>query len=155
MRASRSMRLKSHSSVLRNTEYICKQTVWRRRSAQLVHIKHHRITILYHQLTRSTPPRDMSSDEEARARLWRIGISGWSILNQALSYPTPTTFDQITGLTNRPLSIEDAGLPSDPRLQLANGVDLTDSVESVVSSLKSQKCLNHHTRLLHRIHDCG
>jgi hypothetical protein len=36
------------------------------------------------------------------------------------------------------LSIEDAGLPSDPRLQLANGVDLTGSVESVVSSLKGK-----------------
>lgn len=36
------------------------------------------------------------------------------------------------------MSIEDVGLPSDPRLQLANGVDLTGSVESVVSSLKEK-----------------
>jgi hypothetical protein len=80
----------------------------------------------------------MSSDKKHALVFGASGISGWSILNQALSYPTPTTFDQITGLTNRPLSIEDAGLPPDPRLQLANGVDLTGSVESVVSSLREK-----------------
>ena len=80
----------------------------------------------------------MSSDKKHALVFGASGISGWSILNQALSYSTPITFDQITGLTNRPLSIEDAGLPSDPRLQLANGVDLTGSVESVVSSLKEK-----------------
>ena len=80
----------------------------------------------------------MSSGKKHALVFGTSGISGWSILNRALSYPTPTTFDQITGLTNRPLSIEDAGLPSDARLQLANGIDLIGSVESVVSSLKGK-----------------
>jgi hypothetical protein len=80
----------------------------------------------------------MSADKKHALVSGASGISGWSILNQALSYPTPTTFHQITGLTNRPLTFEDACLPSDPRLQLASGVDLTGSVSSVVSSLKGK-----------------
>lgn len=80
----------------------------------------------------------MSSDKKHALVFGTSGISGWSILNQALTYPTPTTFSHITGLTNRPLALEDASLPSDPRLQLASGVNLTGSVSSVVSSLKAK-----------------
>jgi hypothetical protein len=80
----------------------------------------------------------MSSDKKHALVFSASGISGWAVLNQALSYPTRTTFDQITGLTNRPLSLEDACLPVDPRLQLASGVDMTGSVDSVISSLKEK-----------------
>lgn len=66
------------------------------------------------------------------------GISGWALVKEALSYPTPTTFDRVTALTNRPLSTADAQWPNDARLQLTSGVDLTGSVESVVSALKDE-----------------
>lgn len=40
-------------------------------------------------------------------------------------YPTKDTFSQITGLTNYPLSLGDAHLPKDPRVELVSGIDLT------------------------------
>ncbi|KAI4594920.1 hypothetical protein KJ359_007443 [Pestalotiopsis sp. 9143b] len=64
------------------------------------------------------------------------GISGWSLFNQARSYPTTTSFARITGTTNRPLSLEQAQLPEDDRVQLVHGIDLTQSVDTVVRSLK-------------------
>jgi hypothetical protein len=63
------------------------------------------------------------------------GVSGWAVTNQALQYPTKTTFKQVTALTNRPLSLEDSRLPNDPRLHLVSGIDLTGSVSSVVEGL--------------------
>jgi hypothetical protein len=66
------------------------------------------------------------------------GISGWSILNQALNYPTPQTFDRITGLCNRPLTKRDAQLPDDPRVNIVPGIDLTGSVESVTKALREK-----------------
>lgn len=66
------------------------------------------------------------------------GISGWAILNEITSYPSPKTFAKITGLSNRPLTLEQAYLPQDPRLQLVNGVDLTKSVSQVVQMLKDK-----------------
>lgn len=63
------------------------------------------------------------------------GISGWSILNQARNYPTSTTFSRITGTTNRPLTLEKAGIPQDDRIKLISGVDFTKSVEEVASTL--------------------
>ena len=66
------------------------------------------------------------------------GITGWALVKEALSYPTPTTFSQVTALSNRPLSAADAQWPDDPRLQLASGIDLTGPVDAVVSALKSK-----------------
>jgi hypothetical protein len=66
------------------------------------------------------------------------GISGWSLLNEITNYPTPTTFAKITGLSNRPLTLEQAQLPDDSRLNLVNGVDLTKSVPEVVQMLKGK-----------------
>lgn len=66
------------------------------------------------------------------------GISGWAVVKEALSYPTTTTFDHVTALTNRPLTIADAHWPDDARLQLASGIDLTDSVEKVANALKEK-----------------
>ena len=66
------------------------------------------------------------------------GISGHALVTQALSYPTTNTFAHVTGLTNRPLRIADAGFPDDPRLQLVSGIDLTRDVDTVVQKLKSE-----------------
>lgn len=66
------------------------------------------------------------------------GISGWSIVNQARLYPTPDTFTRITGTTNRPLTLQQAHLPEDPRLQLVSGIDFTKSVEEVVGLLREK-----------------
>ncbi|KAL0934441.1 sirq protein [Colletotrichum truncatum] len=66
------------------------------------------------------------------------GISGWSLLNQARNYPSATTFTRITGTTNRPLSLEQAQIPADPRLLIASGIDFTKSLEEVVHSLKDK-----------------
>ncbi|KIW67486.1 hypothetical protein PV04_06731 [Phialophora macrospora] len=66
------------------------------------------------------------------------GISGWALVQEALSYPTPTAFNQVTALSNRPLSLADAQWPNDPRLQLASGIDLTEPVDTVISALKEK-----------------
>ncbi|KAJ5177783.1 uncharacterized protein N7500_000482 [Penicillium coprophilum] len=66
------------------------------------------------------------------------GISGWALLNQALQYPTPTTFSRVTGLSNRPWSIKDAYLPDDDRLNIVSGIDLTQSVDVVKAQLKEK-----------------
>jgi hypothetical protein len=65
------------------------------------------------------------------------GITGWAIAKEALSYPTSDAFDRIIALTNRPLKKEDALFPTDDRLRLYSGIDLTRGVEKVVASLAS------------------
>lgn len=66
------------------------------------------------------------------------GISGWALLNQITTYPTPTTFSRITGLSNRPLTLDQAQLPADSRLNLVSGIDLTKSVPEVVRLLRER-----------------
>ncbi|OGM42326.1 sirQ protein [Aspergillus bombycis] len=66
------------------------------------------------------------------------GISGWSLLNQCLSYPTSSSFRRVVGLCNRPLKTEDAYLPVDSRLDIVSGIDLTQSVSSVTDQLKAR-----------------
>ena len=81
----------------------------------------------------------MSSSQPLHALVFGAsGISGWAIVKEALNYPSKRTFASVTGLTNRPLSLPDASLPSDSRLQLASGVDLTASSDSIVDLLKSK-----------------
>ncbi|KAF1365620.1 hypothetical protein EJ07DRAFT_170305 [Lizonia empirigonia] len=72
------------------------------------------------------------------------GISGWALLNEITKYPTPTSFAKITGLSNRPLTVEQAYLAHDSRLNLINGIDLTKPVPEVVQMLKD-KVENAHT----------
>jgi hypothetical protein len=57
-------------------------------------------------------------------------------VNEALSYPTPETFSQVIGFTNRPLSLKDSYLPSDLRLSLKSGVELSGDVSSIMKALK-------------------
>lgn len=66
------------------------------------------------------------------------GISGWAVTKCALSYPTPTTFSRVIGLTNRPLPLEKSGLPRDPRLELHSGVNLRGSLDEVKSQLQEK-----------------
>jgi hypothetical protein len=66
------------------------------------------------------------------------GISGWSLLNQARVYPSPSAFARITATTNRPTSIVQLQIPQDDRIQLASGIDLTKSVDEVVTALEEK-----------------
>ncbi|KAL2832607.1 hypothetical protein BDW59DRAFT_169428 [Aspergillus cavernicola] len=66
------------------------------------------------------------------------GISGWSLMKQCVSYPTPSTFAHITGLCNRPVDKQNLFLPDDPRLNIVSGIDLTAPLETVVSELKKK-----------------
>lgn len=63
------------------------------------------------------------------------GITGWAILREALKYPTPSTFHEVIGLTNRPLDPLKSFLPEDSRLEIVPGVDLTAAVDDVVAKL--------------------
>ncbi|KAH8805146.1 hypothetical protein F5884DRAFT_441544 [Xylogone sp. PMI_703] len=64
------------------------------------------------------------------------GITGWAILQEALRYPQPNTFDRVIGLTRRPLTKSEASLPDDERLVLHSGIDLTSEPNSLVERLK-------------------
>lgn len=64
------------------------------------------------------------------------GITGWAITNAALSYPSPSTFERVVGLTSRPLSLQDSGFPQDTRLQLTPGLDLSQELGQIVKYLK-------------------
>ena len=75
------------------------------------------------------------------------GITGWGIVNTALSYPTPDTFDQVIGLTNRPLSKEAATFPDDARLKLYSGVNLSQSVEEIAKALKDIEAIEKTTHV--------
>ncbi|VDB85015.1 unnamed protein product [Peniophora sp. CBMAI 1063] len=79
----------------------------------------------------------MSSSERVALVLGASGISGWAITRELLRYPTPTTFSQVIALSNRPLDPA-VTLLSDPRLTYEHGVDLTQSVKSVVKALKEK-----------------
>ncbi|KAL2847799.1 hypothetical protein BJY01DRAFT_246701 [Aspergillus pseudoustus] len=63
------------------------------------------------------------------------GISGWSLMNQCLSYPSATSFSRITGLCNKPTKKEDLTLPDDARLNIVSGIDLTAPLETVIREL--------------------
>jgi hypothetical protein len=63
------------------------------------------------------------------------GITGWAIARMSLSYPTTTTFSRVIGLANRPLSLAESYLPTDPRLSLQSGVDLSGDERSIYHSL--------------------
>ena len=66
------------------------------------------------------------------------GISGNALCMQLLEYPTKDTWSRITGLTNRPVTVKEAQLPEDPRLELVNDIDLSSSVDSVKDKLKEK-----------------
>ncbi|PLB36008.1 SDR family oxidoreductase [Aspergillus candidus] len=64
------------------------------------------------------------------------GISGWAVAKNVLSYPTSTTFSRVIGLTHRPRTVEESGLPQDPRLELHSGINLRSSLDDVLGQLR-------------------
>lgn len=78
----------------------------------------------------------MSRTENHALIFGASGISGWSLMNQCLQYPSKDSFQSVAGLCNRPLSKEDAYLPDDDRLSIVSGVDLTQPVDVVTDQLK-------------------
>lgn len=66
------------------------------------------------------------------------GISGWALLDQCRNYPSPDTFSKVTGTTNRPLTLDQAQITADPRINLVNGVDLTKPSSEVQQLLKQK-----------------
>ncbi|KAL4780060.1 hypothetical protein BJX76DRAFT_339163 [Aspergillus varians] len=66
------------------------------------------------------------------------GISGWAVTKNLLSYPSSTTFSRIIALTHRPRTVEDSGLPSDPRLELYSGIDLRGTLQDVKHQMQSR-----------------
>lgn len=60
------------------------------------------------------------------------GITGHAILKTLLTYPTPSTFARIIGLTNRPLTTADSHLEADQRVELYSGIDLLDREKSLL-----------------------
>lgn len=54
------------------------------------------------------------------------GITGYPLLKQLVSYPTPQTFGRVIGLTHRPLSRDITQLPEDNRIELYSDLDLRD-----------------------------
>lgn len=65
------------------------------------------------------------------------GISGWAVTRNLLCYPSPTTFSRVVGLTHKPRSVADSGLPQDSRLELYSGVDLRGTVDQVRAQMQS------------------
>lgn len=59
-------------------------------------------------------------------------------MNQTRIYPTPTTFNRITGTTSRPFSLERAQIPSDERIKIASGINLLKSADEVAATLKEK-----------------
>ena len=60
---------------------------------------------------------------------------------------TPETFDQVIGLTNRPLSKEAAKVPDNTRLKLYYGVNLSQSVKEIVNALEGIKAIKKTTHV--------
>lgn len=75
------------------------------------------------------------------------GITGWAITNEALSYPTPTTFNRIVGLTSRSLSLKDSGFPADPRLTLYSALDLSQDANTITDYLKKVEKIDQITHV--------
>jgi nucleoside-diphosphate-sugar epimerase len=80
----------------------------------------------------------MASKAEHALIFGASGISGWSLMKQCLSYPSPSTFQRVTGLCNRRLERETLLIPNDSRLSIVSGIDLTESVEIVIEQLKAK-----------------
>lgn len=80
-----------------------------------------------------------STDKKTALVFGASGVSGWAVVKQLLSYPTPTTFSRVIGLTNRPLEIKDSYWPQDDeRLECYNGVNLRDNLDSVKDQLRAK-----------------
>jgi hypothetical protein len=90
----------------------------------------------------------MSFTEDNQALvLGASGITGWAIVKEALTYPTSTTFSRVIGLTSRPLTVKDAGLPQDARLQLYANLDLSKDIAGIIAYLHAIPNIKHITHV--------
>jgi nucleoside-diphosphate-sugar epimerase len=73
------------------------------------------------------------------------GITGWAIMNNALMYPSPNTFERIVGLTHRPLSAAESQLPQVPRIELYSGIDLSkrDTIIQKLQEVREIEKITH------------
>lgn len=65
------------------------------------------------------------------------GISGWAVTKNLLSYPSKTTFSRVIALTHQPRTVEDSGLPKDPRLELYSGINLCLDLQNIKQQMHS------------------
>jgi nucleoside-diphosphate-sugar epimerase len=67
------------------------------------------------------------------------GISGWAVTRNLLSYPTPTTFTRVIGLTNRPMNLAESQLPQDDaRLEIYSGINLRQDLAEVKKEMEAK-----------------
>lgn len=67
------------------------------------------------------------------------GISGWAVTRNLLSYPSPTTFSRVIGLTNRPMSLAESQLPQDDaRLEIYSGINLRQDLAEVKREMEAK-----------------
>lgn len=64
------------------------------------------------------------------------GISGWAVTRSLLEYPTHSTFSRVIGLTHRPQTRVQLGLPDDPRLEVYSGINLRGSLDEVMTQMR-------------------
>lgn len=64
------------------------------------------------------------------------GISGWAVTRSLLEYPTRSTFSRVIGLTHRPQTRVQLGLPDDPRLEVYSGINLRGSLDEVMTQMR-------------------
>ncbi|GFF80601.1 hypothetical protein IFM47457_05225 [Aspergillus lentulus] len=63
--------------------------------------------------------------QQERGCLWCFWNQAWAIVHEIPNdYPSPTTFDYVTALTNSPLSRDVAQWPSSDKFQVVSGLDL-------------------------------
>ncbi|KAI9729776.1 MAG: hypothetical protein M1818_008390 [Claussenomyces sp. TS43310] len=74
------------------------------------------------------------------------GITGWAIVNEALTYPSPNTFARVVGLTHRSLAAKDAHFAESNRLELYSGFDLSNR-EKVRHQLQKVPYINKITHV--------
>ncbi|OQV03603.1 hypothetical protein CLAIMM_08625 [Cladophialophora immunda] len=68
------------------------------------------------------------------------GITGWAIVNSLCEgYPELDAFDKITAVTNRPLTQQDSGWPSHPRLEIVSGIDLVKNDQESLNDLMRKR----------------
>ncbi|KAL6408614.1 hypothetical protein AUP68_07558 [Ilyonectria robusta] len=86
------------------------------------------------------------NQERVALILGSSGISGWGLLHECLSYPSTNTFSRVLGLSLRPITVEEARLPQDERLELHSGLDLTDK-DQTLETLRAIPGIEHVTHI--------
>jgi nucleoside-diphosphate-sugar epimerase len=99
-------------------------------------------------LDNTHPHLDNMNQDSAKTALvfGASGIIGWGVTNNLLDFPTPTTFEHIIALTNRPLTKAQALWPNNSRLEVHSGIDLSTSVDIVTSQLRQ---ISHIAQVTH------